>query len=454
MSRPAPHRSATLRLLLLYLVASFISAAVALAIVYAGVTRLLEAQTSSVVGAELRGLVDDYRDGGQFALRAAIMRRTASREDDEAVYLYATATGVPLSGNLSSWPDVPLDGRWRKVTLVRTDVKKRVLVGGRAFALPGGSRLFVGRDLRAQRQFEGILTITLLALLIFFLLAGSFAGLAVSRTVLRRVKDIEEAAGDIVAGDLSRRAPVSGADDEFDRLAVSLNAMLSRNEALVDELRTVTDSLAHDLRTPLARLRTKLETAAASLDDGKMSPALIDDALAEADYMQSVFTALIDIARAEAGIAHDQFEPVDLSAIIRGAVDLYQPVAEERGQTLLVDADAPAMTNGHAQFLARAASNLIDNAVKFSPSGSTVRARAYYEGERAVLEVCDRGPGIADADWADATRRFGRLEKARSTPGAGLGLGLVATVAKMHGAELRHSDNAPGLCISIVFPKR
>lgn len=450
----APHKSATLRLLLLYLLASFISAALALAIVYVGVTRLLEGQTATVVEAELRGLVDDYAQGGQFELRSAILRRTQSREDDDAVYLYATSSGAPLAGNLSSWPDIPLDGRWRKVTLVRTDVRKRVLVGGRAFQLEGGSRLFVGRDLRAQRQFEGILTLTLVALLVFFLLAGSFAGLAVSRTVLRRVRDIEEAAGDIVAGDLSRRAPVSGAGDEFDRLALSLNAMLARIEALVDELRTVTDSIAHDLRTPLARLRTKLETAAASSEEGKFAPGLIDEALSEADYMQTVFTALIDIARAEAGIAQEQFETVDISAIVRDAADLYHPVAEERGQTLLIEAEAPVTTTGHAQFLARAAANLIDNAIKFSPPGSTVRARAYQEDGHAVLEVSDRGPGISEADWPNATRRFGRLDKERPAPGAGLGLSLVATVAKMHGAELRRSDNAPGLRIAMLFPAK
>lgn len=446
-------RSATLRLFLLHLVASFISAAVILGGVYLGVMRLLEGQTASVVEAELRGLVDDYREGGQFALRASIARRTQSREDDEAVYLFATGRGIPLAGNLSTWPDIPLDGRWSKVTMVRTDIKRKVLVGGRAFSLSGGARLFVGRDLRAQREFREILTLASGALLIFFLASGSLSGLAVSRTVLKRVKEIEEAAHDIVAGDLSRRAPVSGAGDEFDRLAASLNAMLERNEALVDELRTVTDSLAHDLRTPLARLRTKLESALNGMEQHQADTALIEDALAEADYMQSVFSALIDIARAEAGLARDQFEAVDLSAVMRDAADLYSALAEERGQKVEIDAPQPVMAKGHAQFLARAAANLLDNAVKFSPDGALIRARAYGKDGRAILEVCDQGPGVSEDDWLEATKRFGRLQKERNAPGAGLGLSLVATVAKMHGAELRRGDNGPGLCIAMVFPK-
>lgn len=445
--------SATLRLFFLHLAASFISAAVILGGVYAGVTRLLEAQIASVVEAELRGLVDDYREGGQFAIRAAIARRTQSREDDDAVYLYATGLGVPLAGNLSAWPDIPLDGRWRKVTLVRTDIARKVLVGGRAFSLSGGARLFVGRDLRAQREFREILMLASGALLVFFLASGTFGGLAVSRTVLKRVKEIEEAAQDIVAGDLSRRAPVSGAGDEFDRLAISLNAMLERNEALVDQLRTVTDSLAHDLRTPLARLRTKLETAAREMEERHADATPLEEALAEADYMQSVFSALIDIARAEAGLARDQFELVDLGAIVRDAADLYSALAEERSQSVEIDAPQPIFTKGHAQFLARAAANLLDNAVKFSPDGALIRARAYEEDGRAVLEICDQGPGVAESDWPAATRRFGRLQKERAAPGAGLGLSLVATVAEMHGAELRRRDNAPGLCVSMVFPR-
>jgi signal transduction histidine kinase len=442
-------RSATLRIFLLHLAASFLSAAVILAVVYFGAMRLLEGQTAAVVEAELSGLVDEYNSGGQFALRNAIARRTASRDDASAVYLFATGLGAPIAGNLSEWPAVALDGRWRRVELIRTDIARRVLVGGRAFALPGGSKLFVGRDLQEQREFQRILSLSSGALLVLFLLSGTLVGFAVSRTVLRRVDDISKAASEISAGDLSRRAPVTGANDEFDRLAGSLNEMLSKNEALISELRIVTDSLAHDLRTPLSRLRARLEAAAES-PERRM--AQIDEAISDADYIQSVFGALIDIARAEAGIAREQFERIDLSEIVRDAADLYAPLIEEKDGRIEVDADQPTITIGHRQFIARAVANLLDNAVKYSPQGGVITASTRIERGRAIIEIRDQGPGVSAADWPVAIRRFGRLQEERNSPGAGLGLSLVATVARMHSAELRRCDAASGLCVSMEFP--
>ena len=439
-----------LRLFFFHLAATLVSSALVLAAVYFGTMRLLENQTAAVVEAELRGLVEDYGAGGQFALRSAIARRINSKTDADAVYLFSTNSGSPIAGNLLQWPDGPLDGKWRKIDLIRTDTNTRVLVGGRAFMLPGGGKLFVGRDLREQRQFRKILGAASSALLFFFLLSGTLGGFAVSRAVLRRVDSIGEAAGAIAAGDISRRAPVTGANDEFDRLAISLNTMLSKNEALIGELRMVTDSLAHDLRTPLAHLRARLETLAASKEP---DPAAIEAALSEVDYVQGVFASLIDISRAEAGLSRDQFEEVDLCEIVGNAADFYSALAEEKSVTISSECKGEIKVRGHAQFLARAVANLLDNAVKYSPAGSRIIANTSIKNGKPQISVCDHGVGVSEPDWPNAVKRFARLGAERPLPGAGLGLSLVATVARLHDAELVRTDDNPGLCVSIVFPE-
>lgn len=447
------HKSAIRRLFALHLVASLVSSAVVLGAVYIGTMRLLETQTATAVEAELRGLVGDYVTGGQFALRSAIAQRTTSRADANSVYLLATSSASPVAGNLSSWPEIPLDGKWHTLRLLRTDIDRNVLVGARAVPLPGGSRLLVGRDLREQRQFQRILMLASWALLVFFLIFGTIGGWAVSRSILKRVTDIQQAATDTAHGDLSRRIALRGSGDEFDRLAGALNDMLAKNEALVNELRMVTDSLSHDLRTPLARLRNSLETVLRNAPD-TADTALVSQALSEADYVHQVFSELIDIARVEANLAHSQFEPLNLSEAVRDVVDLYIPLAEEKGQALSMDIPDDIRITGHAQFLARAISNLLDNAIKFTPNGGAIAVSLTQGEETATLKLSDTGPGISAADWPRAVQRMGRLASERSTPGAGLGLSLAAKVAALHATRLIREDTQTGLTISIAFPLR
>ncbi len=430
-----------------HVLAAFLSAVLVLGVVYNGVMRLLEAQTAAVVEADLRGLIDEYRDGGQFALRAAIARRTNDPNIQDAVYLFATNEDHPLAGNLSRFPDIPLDGSWHLLELVRTDKDRDVTVGGRAFLLSTGAKVFVGRDLREQREFRVILLWASLAMLVFFLLTGGVAGYLVSKSILRRLKGIETAAADIAAGNLSRRAPETQNDDEFDRLSRSLNTMLDRNEALVTELRTVTDSLAHDLRTPLARLHNRLEDIA----EGKEGHA--EDALRELEHIQTVLAALMDISRLESGIAAGQFEALDLVEIAQTALELYEPLADERQQVLSYNGIDQAQMVGHGQFVAMAITNLLDNAIKYSPDGGHIALSVYSEPNEWVLCVTDSGPGISADDWPEAIKRFGRLDKARSTPGSGLGLNLVAMVAKLHGATLVNCPAETGTKIALHLPK-
>ena len=448
---PRPSRkSAIRRLFALHVIASLLASAMVLGVVYIGTMRLLENQTAQAVDAELNGLVRDYIEGGQFALRSDIADRSTSRANADSLYLYATSDGHPITGNLSGWPDVPMDGSWQTIRLMRTDIDKNVLVGLRAITLPGGARLMVGRDLRSQREFRDILKYASWALLASFLVFGSLGGMFVTRSILKRVSEIQQAAAETAGGDLSRRVPLRGSGDEFDRLAEALNDMLSKNEALVTELQMVTDSLSHDLRTPLARLRNTLETALALPADADTTDA-IADALSEADYVHQVFTDLLDIARVDANLAQSQIEPLDLSKIVTDAVELYSPLVEDKSQILSADITPHVMIEGHKQFLARAVSNLLDNAVKFTPSGGEISVSLTPKGNSARLTISDTGPGISAEDWPKALQRMGRLERERTSPGAGLGLSLVAKVAALHGTQLVRQQTPKGLTITIPF---
>jgi signal transduction histidine kinase len=256
-------------------------------------------------------------------------------------------------------------------------------------------------------------------------------------------------AEEIVQGDMARRVPVRGGGDEFDRLAGTLNRMLDRIQLLVADLRMVTDGVAHDLRSPLTRLRAHLD---ASLEDGLDEPARrerIGRAIAEAEAVLRTFAALMEIARAEAGVGRDQFEPIALGGLADDVIDLYTPTAAEKG-VRLVRAGEGAIVAGHPQLLANAVANLVENAVAHAREGSEVTV-ALEDGSAPALTVADRGPGIPDDARERVLQRFVRLDASRGRPGAGLGLSLVAAVARLHDAALELADNAPGLRATLRF---
>jgi len=423
----------------------------AFSLTYLSATRILEQETAEVVEAELRGLLDSFQSGGPSELAGAIRER--SREDADAVYLLADARGQAIAGNLRDWPDAaPLDGSWVSLRLIRASTGNAIEVGARAFPVQGNLRLLVGRDFRAQRNFEeALIEAGAVALLAAVLLAGA-SGYILNRIVMSRIGDIDQTARAIVAGDLSTRIPVRSSGDEYGHLALTLNEMLERIEILVVELRTVTDSLSHDLRTPLTRLKTQIQRAADSELDGPVRREALGQAADEADRILSSFSAMIDIARAEAGAAREQFADVDLVPIVRGVFELHQPLAEEQGVKLTFDGEGEVKVRGHAQFLAQLVSNLVDNALKHGASGAAIAMAVRKDRDMAEVEVADRGAGIPEEHRAFALKRFGRLDAARTTPGSGLGLSLAATLARMHGGELLLEDNAPGLKVRVRMP--
>ncbi|HPI47013.1 MAG TPA: ATP-binding protein [Hyphomonadaceae bacterium] len=426
----------------------------AFTLTYIAATRILEQETAEVVEAELRGIVDSSDGGRNLPALIATIRDRAVGES-EAIYLLADRDGTKIVGNLSSWPEnVRTDGQWTSVRGVRAPNGRNIEIGAVAYVAPFGTRLLVGRDLRAERNFQAALIESGAVALIAAVLLAGVSGFLLNRLVMRRIGDIDRTARAIVAGDLSTRIPVRSGGDEFGRLAVTLNGMLERIEKLVTELRTVTDSLAHDLRTPLTRLKTQIQRGNdTELPDAARGEAL-GQAADEADRILASFSAMIDIARAEAGAARDQFTEVDLSAVVRDVFELHQPLAEEMGVSLTFaeQAGASVKVSGHAQFLAQLVSNLVDNALKHGSSGGAIAMAVRADHGMAEVEVSDRGPGIPENERAGALKRFGRLDSARTTPGSGLGLSLAATLARMHGGELRLEDNQPGLRVKVLIP--
>jgi signal transduction histidine kinase len=433
---------------------------IAFALTYLPAQNILEEETSQVVDAELRGLIDNFEEGGIEVLQSAIGGR--SQRGGDAIYMLETASGEPLAGQRAKWPaNVPLDRRWTRFRF-EEEGEPVVEAGGRALPLyeagtPQGVqayRLLVARDFGAQRKFSVTLAESALLAL---LAAGALAiggGYVINRLVMRRIGDIDATARGIMAGDLTRRIPARRESDEFSRLSTTLNAMLEKIEILVVELRAVTDSLAHDLRTPLTRLQTQISRAA----DGELSGTAHREALVqaqvEADRMLAAFTAMIDLARAETGVAREQFTDFDLGAVVRDVCEFHEPLAEQLGVKLAVDARVPAPVKGHAQLLAQLTSNLLDNALKHGAAGGEIAVRVWVEHGLCVLTVADRGPGIPAEARASALKRFGRLDDARSTPGSGLGLSLAETIARMHAGALKLEDNAPGLRVRVEMPVR
>jgi signal transduction histidine kinase len=444
-------RSATSRLIVAHLALVALSTALVLAFVHFSTTRLIEAEVRQVVGAEIRGLADDYGSTGVAGLALAIKRRLSSADSRDSVYLLADSQGHRIAGNLGAWPpDVRPGAGWVELELYRTDRDRPSMVSAASLLLAGGERVLVGRDAQARVTFDRTLVKALFWALGVSAALALASGWLLSRFVDSRVRDIAGTAEEIMHGALARRVPVRGGNDEFDRLAATLNRMLDRIEVLVGDMRMVTDGVAHDLRSPLTRLRAGLDH---SLDDSLSAEERrehIERALAEADGVLRSFAALLEIARAEAGVGRDQFEPVDLGRLAADMIDLYGPSAEQK-HIALTSTGGGATVSGHPQLLANAVANLVENAICHAPEGGKVELTVASGPEGPALTVADDGPGVPEAERGRVVERFIRLDDSRGRPGAGLGLSLVAAVARMHDAELSLADNAPGLRATLHF---
>lgn len=386
---------------------------------------------------------------------------------DTHQYRLTDVTGRKLVGNLDQQPVFRRDSRGGGTFRYRPSVPddssaEDRLAAARVFALANSLTLIVASDIEPQRAFLASATESLGIGVGILALVGLAAGIALSRHILGRVDAMTAASRSIMAGNLAERLPRTGTGDELDRLAASLNAMLDRIELLMAGMKEVSDNIAHDLKTPLNRLRNRAEAA---LADARGSPAWragLEHTIEDADELMKTFNALLLIARLEAGAVENTMTPIDLDAMVEDLAELYEPAAEEAGLNLSWHAEAKGSVQVRAnrQLLGQAIANLIENAIKYAAPNSTTPPPARSDiavtlrtvGRRAEVVVADRGPGIATEDRDRAMRRFVRLEASRTKPGTGLGLSLVAAVARLHGGDLRLEDNEPGLRVILSVP--
>jgi signal transduction histidine kinase len=449
-------RTNAFRLAALYFALFAASVLALLAFFYFSTANFIERQTEATIDAEITGLREQYEDRGLPGLLEIIQARSgALHNNSSTLYLITDPALTPIAGNLLAWPKAqqirpgwiqfPVDVRTRQGTVIHSEALASV------FVLRDGFRLLVGRDLRDASAFRSRITRTLGWSALLTLALGVAGGLFMTSNMLRRVELVNRTSERIIRGDLSQRVPLNGSGDEFDQLAANLNAMLDRIERLMMGMRQVTDNIAHDLRTPLSRLRARLEVTLLERPDvGRYGDAL-RETISEADRLLGTFNALLNIAEAEAGSRRETMAVVDLAEIVRSVAELYEPVADEKGLSLGIESDATLPVHGDRHLLSQAIANLLDNALKYAPAGRIV-LRAHRIDGTAEVEVADNGPGVP-ADRREAVfDRFVRLEGSRSTPGNGLGLSLVRAVARLHGGEARLEDNNPGLKAVVTLP--
>jgi signal transduction histidine kinase len=450
--------TSTFRLSAVYLIVFILSVGAILAYIYWNTAGLLERQTDETIRAEVQGLADQYRIRGLDGVLDTVRRR--SSDESGSIYLLTTPEGVRMAGNLVSVPDEIAieDSGWTEFPFnVKTSTGTEPH-RARAYytELPGENVLVVGRDIEDMRQFATIIRNTLITGTLIALVLGIGGGLLTSRNFLRRVDAITDASRSIMRGDLSGRMPVQGTGDELDRLASSLNQMLDQIERLMRGMQEVSSNVAHDLRTPLTRIKARAESALRSGAEGDFKAAL-EQTIDESDRLLQTFTALLSIAKAESGQSREGLQPVDAAVILNEVAELYEPFAEDQGGSLKTDISGELNVRANRQLLAQAISNLVDNALKYGESPTSgfpeIRVTGGIEGDDAVITVSDRGRGVAPEDRQHVLERFVRLDESRSRPGNGLGLSLVAGVMKLHDGQVLLEDNGPGLKVKLVLPR-
>ncbi|MEZ5776001.1 MAG: HAMP domain-containing sensor histidine kinase [Hyphomicrobiaceae bacterium] len=487
-----PHRglaalaaTSTFRFMAFYLLAFLVLGAMVVGYLFWQTNALVTRQIAETLAVEINSLREQYRLGGAALLASTIEARSA--EGGSGLYLLVDGSGRRIAGNLAALPpelgaeDV---GGFFTYSPPDTPTGRHVAVGV-LVRVPGNHLLLVGRDAESQRAFAVTARRVAIAGIGAVALLGLLGGLLASRAILRRINAINETSRTIMAGDLSRRVPLTGSADELDRLSANLNLMLDRIEQLMAGLREVSDNIAHDLKTPLNRLRNRAEAALREAGGAEAYRSALERVIEEADGLIATFNALLSIARLEAGASGEGRTAVDLAEVARDAIELYEPLAEEAGIAIEASIADGVVVTGDRQLIGQAITNLIDNALKYGAgcevaadgavlsdgsegrhgegretaphhrlSRSAIEVRVTLRDGAGEVSVGDHGPGIPPEDRERVLKRFVRLEVSRSRPGSGLGLSLVAAVARLHGGAVRLEDNGPGLRAVLVLPAR
>ncbi|MCV9908810.1 HAMP domain-containing histidine kinase [Brucella sp. HL-2] len=420
---------------------------------------IINSQTQEALGEEVASIGKAYARGGIPQLVRTIDYR--SRQPGAYLYLVADPSGRILSGNVEGVEPGVLDTdgiverafKYRRYGEQGTETEHRAIAV--VIALPNGMRLLVGRDLGEPERFRDLVRSSLMLALGIMGVGALLIWFFVGRRALKRIDEVSRASQRIMDGDLTGRLPVNGSGDEFDRLSSNLNVMLGRILELNEGLKQVSDNIAHDLKTPLTRLRNRAEEALSGKKAGPEYREALEDIIGESDQLIRTFNAILMISRLEAGYSAENLENMSVASIVSDVAEMYEPVAEDAGATLTLSTldDAPLHIN--RELVGQTVSNLVDNAIKYALSGenpAVVTLSMERDSQWVRIVVADNGPGIPEDKREQATERFVRLEESRTQPGAGLGLSLAKAVMKLHGGALRLEDNGPGLRAVLEFP--
>ncbi len=447
--------SYTFRLALLYALIFSGSTLILFYFFYIFTASYMTQQMDTTIEAEIQGLAERYdREGLEGLTRLIAERVNRQQATGNSIYLLTTYTLQPLVGNLDRWPrNASINNDWLEFSLeVNEETNETHLARARIFRLPGRYGLLVGRDINQLTQAKRRIVQALTWGLVMMVLLAFIGGLVLSRRTVRKIERINQTARSIMSGDLSRRVQLTNRNDDFDQLADNLNQMLDRIQTLMEDIRRVSDNIAHDLRTPLTRLRQHLEETRRQVSPDSISAANLDSAIREADSLLATFNALLRIARIEAGQITAGFAVLDYRTLLDDVVEFYEPLAEEKDQRLVVDLSNTIEAMGDRDLLFQALANVIENAIKYTPEHGHISVTLTQVHNEAVITIADNGPGIPEDEREKVFRRFYRLDQSRSTAGNGLGLSMVSAVVTMHNGEIRLLDNYPGLKTVMRFP--
>jgi len=467
-----PRRSLVFRYALVYIGLFGLSVSGVLGALYWSTLRLYDQQQEEAIAAEMHGLRGQLVGRSVTEMAAFITRRSDEAPGKTSIYMLATRSYGYVAGNLHAWPEHLADGEREIVAIEpappasaqQAETVTRNATGGEALpsvlrvrvhadTLPTGHRLLVGRNLEEVGRLRSLIGEALVGTVLLTIALGAGGGYLLSRRLLARLDTINRSSAAILGGDIAQRMPVRGTGDEYDVLAGNLNRMLDQIGALMAGIRNVTDDIAHDMRTPIARLRSRIEVTLMTPTDTDGYRQALVRTIEETDEILGMFNALLTIATAESGTPRERFATVDLVAVARSAVELYEPLAEDAGYALTLEASDPVRVQGERHLITQALSNLVDNAITHGPRAGRITIGVVEDGADAVLSVADEGIGIPAACREKALERFGRLDTSRSRPGSGLGLSLVRAVARLHGGQVVLDDNRPGLRVTLRFPR-
>jgi signal transduction histidine kinase len=447
--------SSTLKLAFIYVIAFCAAIFSLLGYVYWSTVTYLYEISDRAIWAERAILAKAYEAGGRDGLLTLINRRLTDPYFNDWVYLLVDHSFDYVAGNVKHWP-ATLAGHEGLATVAPGDwqsgAAERRPLRATYQTLPDGHYLLLGRDIRDIDRFGGNVTIGLVSAAVLFSILAAAAGISTSRRSVARIEAINATSRKIMRSGLGERIPLRGTGDEWDGLAENLNSMLDRIGELVETNRQVSDNVAHDLRTPLTRMRGRLERACNQQLDLSDYRCLVTRTISDLDEILTTFSSLLRISQIEARDRTAAFHDTDLSEIVREVVELFEPAAEEKAVRLQLSTKETVYVVGDRDLLFDAISNLVDNAIKHGGDRGEVRIAVARSANGPILSIGDRGAGIPIDERNHVLRRFYRLERSRNRPGSGLGLSLVAAVANLHGANIVMADNSPGLTIELHFP--